>query len=128
MKFARPSTTFQFHKGTIKTIRSCTHALEVLNFNSIKVRLRRRKREAKYQKFANFNSIKVRLRQHSRNPVRGSYHHFNSIKVRLRRRTRSEATTRPLFQFHKGTIKTLFTDNTIFIDKNFNSIKVRLRL
>ena len=32
---------FQFHKGTIKTLMMCLVLLTLLNFNSIKVQLRR---------------------------------------------------------------------------------------
>ena len=51
---------------------------------------------------------------------------FNSIKVRLE----PERSQLPLklfrFQFHKGTIRTLFTRLKRAKEGNFNSIKVRL--
>ena len=55
-----------------------------------------------------FNSIKVRLRLVSNLLFVFCFMCFNSIKVRLRPR-RSRYAARPcLFQFHKGSIKTLF--------------------
>ena len=55
---------FQFHKGTIKT-------LPLLGLHPILI---------------NFNSIKVRLKRSTQNIVAAANSHFNSIKVRLKRR------------------------------------------
>ena len=51
---------------------------------------------------------------------------FNSIKVRLERKPNLANSSRILFQFHKGTIRT--PPLLVFINCliNFNSIKVRL--
>ena len=57
---------FQFHKGTIKTLKNAQAILAHANFNSIKVRLRLKddKDDKIYKPY--FNSIKVRLRQTNR--------------------------------------------------------------
>ena len=53
---------------------------------------------------------------------------FNSIKVQLKHYRRVASCQRPLFQFHKGTIKTI-NDRGVMIDQvYFNSIKVQLKL
>ena len=54
---------------------------------------------------------------------------FNSIKVRLERLLEFIAEpTKPIFQFHKGAIRTyLVSDDKLYVG-NFNSIKVRLEL
>ena len=54
-----------------------------------------------------FNSIKVRLKLTY--PTNGQYQNtnFNSIKVRLKPAAGLSAAGSALFQFHKGTIKTL---------------------
>ena len=53
---------------------------------------------------------------------------FNSIKVRLKLK---DVVQRLLadsaFQFHKGTIKTVFKYVSLPLESNFNSIKVRLK-
>ena len=54
--------------------------------------------------------------------------HFNSIKVQLERMTKHYIDEIPLFQFHKGTIRTLTTADSVAIETNFNSIKVQLEL
>ena len=76
---------FQFHKGSIKT--GCHRGVHGLlqNFNSIKVRLR-----------PALDSLHPSL----------LHHYFNSIKVRLRRIRAVSVGFLPLFQFHKGSIKT----------------------
>ena len=54
--------------------------------------------------------------------------YFNSIKVQLRHFISLHTNNVAKFQFHKGTIKTL-TSRMLFVKtKNFNSIKVQLRL
>ena len=52
--------------------------------------------------------------------------HFNSIKVQLELRLADDWYIPSLFQFHKGTIRTI--DERVAHDKllNFNSIKVQL--
>ena len=53
--------------------------------------------------------------------------YFNSIKVQLKHKTRVSTLTDKLFQFHKGTIKTLSFLNLLFYLLHFNSIKVQLK-
>ena len=52
---------------------------------------------------------------------------FNSIKVRLRLTATVNNALIPLFQFHKGSIKTITKCRVYLTDVCFNSIKVRLR-
>ena len=77
-------SVFQFHKGTIKTVK-CGHADEFVSY---------------------FNSIKVRLKLsfHKKHLNLSSY--FNSIKVRLKLKLVNYFLFSIRFQFHKGTIKT----------------------
>ena len=98
----------------------------VMSFNSIKVRLELSAASASLAA-ANysFNSIKVRLErlcilQHSRLP------RFNSIKVRLERCGCAMPPAVPVFQFHKGTIRTSLPPIQTNAYSRFNSIKVRL--
>ena len=53
-----------------------------------------------------FNSIKVRLEQYSVLLCSLYFVDFNSIKVRLEQLANQNATSRILFQFHKGAIRT----------------------
>ena len=76
-------TTFQFHKGTIRTNRWCPQCQRIRNFNSIKVRLEHRYLEALQDAMAHFNSIKVRLEPLCSFPFLSVRRDFNSIKVRL---------------------------------------------
>ena len=99
-------TTFQFHKGTIKT--------------GILVR-------GQPLFLKHFNSIKVRLKHHLFVSSKRLVLHFNSIKVRLKRQGRRRAWAVSLFQFHKGTIKTLHNPCMESKVHHFNSIKVRLK-
>ena len=97
---------FQFHKGTIKTVKGCIEIKCPAHFNSIKVRLKHEPCEYLYRRPSDFNSIKVRLK-------------------RIKPRSRHSAF---LFQFHKGTIKTATFVCISFTVSDFNSIKVRLKL
>ena len=54
--------------------------------------------------------------------------YFNSIKVRLKHSNFKQQFEESLFQFHKGTIKTVLLVLSIRIVLYFNSIKVRLKL
>ena len=120
---------FQFHKGTIRTVTELGETLDfVRNFNSIKVRLEHRNLFPLLQSFCHFNSIKVRL-EHTRaantilNPI------FQFHKGTIRTYTRFVNTLlSPLFQFHKGTIRTLWWALPALPIRYFNSIKVRLEL
>ena len=53
---------------------------------------------------------------------------FNSIKVRLKLDINPQVNQNLIFQFHKGTIKTLLMLFLSLRINNFNSIKVRLKL
>ena len=54
---------------------------------------------------------------------------FNSIKVQLKRTLEACRGSERIFQFHKGTIKTLDALQLVSaIATNFNSIKVQLKL
>ena len=57
--------------------------------------------------FDNFNSIKVRLEHKVDNVYELINDYFNSIKVRLEQTKATSIVPRFLFQFHKGTIRTL---------------------
>ena len=53
---------------------------------------------------------------------------FNSIKVQLKQVSINSKGMKLLFQFHKGTIKTSFRANLDTLERDFNSIKVQLKL
>ena len=76
----------------------------------------------------NFNSIKVRLERTQKATVEIQLTNFNSIKVRLELAVLGNVGHVSTFQFHKGTIRTLFEDWDTADTKHFNSIKVRLEL
>ena len=78
------AVSFQFHKGTIKTIVSTDTTFVNHSFQFHKGTIKT------YQS-------KQRIAQHS---------YFNSIKVRLKREDFFVPEFADLFQFHKGTIKT----------------------
>ena len=56
------------------------------------------------------------------------YLYFNSIKVQLKLILSNGEGTLDLFQFHKGTIKTLVLPLVQVLLSYFNSIKVQLKL
>ena len=121
-----PASWFQFHKGTIRTILFQVFSLAFQDFNSIKVQL---------EPGNLFVFLFILL-------------HFNSIKVQLELSTVWCCNSSPIFQFHKGTIRTYrcvpvldyahvfqFHKGTIrtpghnhkqLFVTNFNSIKVQL--
>ena len=101
----RKISSFQFHKGTIRTTGTSAPLALVGNFNSIKVRLERSVSILPLLCFYNFNSIKVRLEQGAQVP---------------------DASISSTFQFHKGTIRTRAHDTRTRARTYFNSIKVRL--
>ena len=76
---------FQFHKGTIRTLRTSHKVIEIINFNSIKVQLERKYPDKHINTDTHFNSIKVQLEQ--------------SVSTLMSSIIGS-------FQFHKGTIRT----------------------
>ena len=126
-----PLLPFQFHKGTIKTYDADFILIIMTYFNSIKVRLKpvirlttaddyplfqfhkgtikTRAVIERIRRVFDFNSIKVRLKLQGSSRGLSVHPNFNSIKVRLKlwrfwRQTKNGI----LFQFHKGTIKTIF--------------------
>ena len=98
--------SFQFHKGTIKTIDPKLSKRVFDNFNSIKVRLKLRNVVKEEVCKADFNSIKVRLKLDSLHYDSEAKRNFNSIKVRLKPSYKFVSASVFQFQFHKGTIKT----------------------
>ena len=119
---------FQFHKGTIRTELQVLNLVSLLHFNSIKVQLEPIKSvmtitctdRFQFHKgtirtvisitsflfFANFNFIKVQLELYLHSYLRQSRQNFNSIKVQLEHDSVFRQVFQPLFQFHKGTIRT----------------------
>ena len=77
--------TFQFHKGTIKTLKPVQNSYDTIEFQFHKGTIKTLLLLTIYLIFNNFNSIKVRLKHAN------VYHSFLSYYE---------------FQFHKGTIKT----------------------
>ena len=75
-----------------------------------------------------FNSIKVRLELGLRLMLLRLLLYFNSIKVRLELSAVTSFKGKSLFQFHKGTIRTLGIVSLSIVQGDFNSIKVRLEL
>ena len=53
--------------------------------------------------------------------------YFNSIKVQLKQSLSKCAVSVGIFQFHKGTIKTIMYIFAVFLRPYFNSIKVQLK-
>ena len=97
---------FQFHKGTIRTASTSKILQRCSYFNSIKVQLELVKLYGTTLFVSNFNSIKVQLEQVST----------------------KEFSLNPIFQFHKGTIRTLLVEFVHNFLRHFNSIKVQLEL
>ncbi len=97
---------FQFHKGTIRTIFSCSTVLSASYFNSIKVRLEPTFCQSIPSTFSHFNSIKVRLEPASiEKPIckNGFQFHKGTIRTKL---SQAFEDCENVFQFHKGTIRT----------------------
>ena len=122
-------TVFQFHKGSIKTHLCANRKNHTCQFQFHKGSIKTRCRWADGSLYAfYFNSIKVRLRPSNHGVLNPLSPDFNSIKVRLRRRKpQSSRNVWILFQFHKGSIKTVIKCPLPKIELHFNSIKVRLR-
>ena len=78
-----PGSSFQFHKGAIRTWVHPIHTGVHPHFNSIKVRLERNNSEDNSGNNSDFNSIKVRLERIIFYRARWCCWDFNSIKVRL---------------------------------------------
>ena len=96
---------FQFHKGTIRTLRSAAFPFVCHEY---------------------FNSIKVQLELQGLKYDNESKRNFNSIKVQLELMVILILRLIALFQFHKGTIRTLIWIGYLRRNKHFNSIKVQL--
>ena len=77
------------------------------HFNSIKVRLERKRCCHRHHGMVNFNSIKVRLERRYASTILPKLGYFNSIKVRLELEVGIFDEFLNRFQFHKGTIRTL---------------------
>ena len=77
--------SFQFHKGTIRTLAPQRAFHSNFYFNSIKVRLEHFIFHLKPMFILDFNSIKVRLELNGGAFVVCANLYFNSIKVRLER-------------------------------------------
>ena len=76
----------------------------------------------------NFNSIMVRLKAKKKGPSGPFFCNFNSIMVRLKAIICSSVNCPRPFQFHYGTIKSKELKKLKEKDiKNFNSIMVRLK-
>ena len=99
--------SFQFHKGSIRTnIKFLCIFLWLCCFNSIKVQLELFRKQVFLILCLSFNSIKVQLERA-----------FGTLSNILQL----------LFQFHKGSIRTLmFWNRIVFCVVSFNSIKVQL--
>ena len=100
-------TSFQFHKGTIRTVCCDLTIFDNGNFNSIKVRLELYHHGRYVDDFFYFNSIKVRLELYHHGRYVDDFFYFNSIKVRLELFDRNITALQIAFQFHKGTIRTV---------------------
>ena len=98
---------FQFHKGTIRTQRCSVTLTTLAHFNSIKVQLEPALQTSSFTTLRNFNSIKVQLE-----PSAPSH----------------QCPLSTVFQFHKGTIRTIKSLFVLKIFLDFNSIKVQLEL
>ena len=105
---------FQFHKGTIKTfVKSCCILLQLLHFNSIKVRLKLS--ENYLPNVGNvFQFHKGTIKTSGRAGALSilSLFQFHKGTIKTVEALVREATS-IVFQFHKGTIKTIFTLNAI---------------
>ena len=96
-------------------------------FNSIKVQLKLTTPPLKRLVFLYFNSIKVQLKPKTPHDIRQHQTYFNSIKVQLKLLAFYKAYFDTLFQFHKGTIKTVVVHRDGHPLRHFNSIKVQLK-
>ena len=100
------TTSFQFHKGTIKTTRhSEVNPLQV-DFNSIKVQLKQSAFYLKINGFLLFQFHKGTIKTLIQKQNFLCFYYFNSIKVQLKPRIAAAHRPPRQFQFHKGTIKT----------------------
>ena len=99
---------FQFHNGTIKTIENENSSELEVSFNSITVQLRQFQVRDRNKAYGRFNSITVQLRRYAERtetPIYWFQFHNGTIKT-LFYKVVSRLTH--MFQFHNGTIKTIF--------------------
>ena len=144
------STLFQFHYGTIKSIRIIYERVQRIYFNSTMVRLKVRKTVLLNINFRNFNSTMVRLKDSSLSILalrqafqfhygtikrrmcvtsRAVMVYFNSTMVRLKGGCLWKTRVCPaVFQFHYGTIKRMPLIGKSHKWINFNSTMVRLKV
>ena len=102
--------------------------MEERNFNSIKVQLELYIVGNHFCSSFYFNSIKVQLEPASTCSQVSASADFNSIKVQLERSYLWLLPQSTIFQFHKGTIRTLCPFLASLPLRHFNSIKVQLEL
>ena len=129
-QYAITTHWFQFHKGSIKTIKRAADREALKGFNSTKVRLRLPPFDAGADYKTSFNSTKVRLRQECCRIFGIEDISFNSTKVRLRRITSFGVDTSKVNCFNSTKVRLRHKYSTAswqtFVC--FNSTKVRLRL
>ena len=97
---------FQFHKGTIKTLKNNDYNKIDSGFNSIKVRLKRNTTSKQTFIRGLFQFHKGTIKTQLSAAILESCSGFNSIKVRLKLGYAILSELATMFQFHKGTIKT----------------------
>ena len=97
-------SSFQFHKGTIRTAEEGDICSRHLHFNSIKVQLEH-------------------IHPHSNLLPLPFQFHKGTIRTEL---PQLEADYGKVFQFHKGTIRTYRQPDAAILHQYFNSIKVQL--
>ena len=119
---------FQFHKGTIKTLRSAMTTFKRPTFQFHKGTIKTNKRLAEvYLKILIFQFHKGTIKTMQQPLKKFMLRYFNSIKVRLKLLGSKKKLSSRKFQFHKGTIKTQAREVVCRVLFNFNSIKVRLK-
>ena len=76
--------SFQFHKGTIKTIDAYNRQRSLMNFNSIKVQLKLLRASRHASQRPQFQFHKGTIKTSGRCPCDRTQKDFNSIKVQLK--------------------------------------------
>ena len=105
-KSSASTWTFQFHKGTIRTLNSRLVTLWRALFQFHKGTIRTRVTWYVYYEVDKFQFHKGTIRTLEPRRYQQVLSHFNSIKVRLELATLRNENRPSLFQFHKGTIRT----------------------
>ena len=118
--FARCQSLFQFHKGTIRTFAPRRALLDDILFQFHKGTIRTEERLPFLLTKRNFNSIKVQLEPTPSAVATSCKPYFNSIKVQLELQADNRGAEGHEFQFHKGTIRTLFCSRR----DTFNGISI----